>query len=272
MKVVRTVSELRNIAHPTNHLVPTMGALHEGHLSLIRAAAESNNQVVVSIFVNPTQFGPNEDLESYPRNEDRDFEIAREAGARIIFAPTVQEMYPQGTVSIKAGGVATRWEGFHRPGHFDGVATVVAKLFNMVGPRCAHFGLKDYQQCRVIAQLVDEMAFPLSLAFHETVREPDGLAMSSRNRYLSLDERKRAPKLYQQLCIAEQLLRQGHSVAETRDECVQKLAQAGFLIQYFALVDAFTLEPVESLINESRLLVAAYIGSTRLIDNVAVSC
>ena len=247
-----------------------MGAFHQGHLSLMRTCREECDVCVVSLFVNPTQFGPNEDFSLYPRNEARDFEMAERIGVDAIFAPSVDSMYEGSQTSIHVAGVSDRWEGERRPGHFDGVATVVAKLFLIVRPNRAYFGEKDYQQCAVLRQMVRDLNFPLELRFCPTVRESDGLAMSSRNVYLSPEERAVAPLLKATLEKTAGLLEASPSdreieavLASARSE----LAQGGFEVDYFALVNSRTLEPLLSRDVPSRLIAAAKLGRTRLIDN-----
>lgn len=270
MIVARTIDDLRlNFAAPIG-LVLTMGAFHEGHLTLMRRAKRACGTCVVSLFVNPTQFGPTEDFANYPRNEARDFAMAESAGVDVIFAPSVEEMASGTATRVTVPGVSRRWEGEHRPGHFDGVATVVCKLFHIVCPSDAFFGLKDFQQCAVIKQMVHDLRFSLALHFEETVREPDGLAMSSRNAYLNPEEREAAPLLYRTITEAARQIAGGRSVEESTKEAIQELARGGFSTQYLALVDALTLEPMETFRGEARIIVASKIGRTRLIDNVAV--
>jgi pantoate--beta-alanine ligase len=210
LKVARTVAEMRALRAGTTHVgfVPTMGALHEGHVALMRHARAETSFVVMSLFVNPTQFGPNEDLSRYPRQEARDCELAAAAGVDVAFIPSPDEVYRStAPTMIHVPSVSERWEGAARPGHFDGVATVVAKLFNMVAPDVAYFGRKDLQQCAVVAKLVADLDFSITLRFVETIREPDGLALSSRNAYLSPSARQRAPLLSGTLIAAAQRIR-----------------------------------------------------------------
>lgn len=270
MKILRSPSEVIFEGSKSVGLVPTMGAFHQGHLSLMRTCREECDVCVVSLFVNPTQFGPNEDFSLYPRNEARDFEMAERIGVDAIFAPSVDSMYEGSQTSIHVAGVSDRWEGERRPGHFDGVATVVAKLFLIVRPNRAYFGEKDYQQCAVLRQMVRDLNFPLELRFCPTVRESDGLAMSSRNVYLSPEERAVAPLLKATLEKTAGLLEASPSdreieavLASARSE----LAQGGFEVDYFALVNSRTLEPLLSRDVPSRLIAAAKLGRTRLIDN-----
>lgn len=252
-------------------LVPTMGALHEGHRELIRHARSVPGNVVpvVSIFVNPLQFGPNEDLERYPRPLERDLDACREEGVELVFTPSVDHMYPPGSdTRIVAGALGSDLEGGPRQGHFDGVLTVVAKLFHIVGPDVALFGEKDYQQLTLVKKMVRDLDFPLSVVGVPTVREPDGLALSSRNVYLSADERTRAVTL-------SRALREGAAVSAHGPAAVLERARAvldtepALQVEYLELRDADTLgEPVDG--GRARLLVAARIGTTRLIDNLPV--
>lgn len=249
--------------------VPTMGALHEGHLTLMRQARAECGSCVISIFVNPTQFGPTEDYNKYPRMEDRDLALAADAGVDVAFLPSVDTMYGNtSTTTISVGPIASMWEGALRPGHFEGVATVCAKLFHMVGAGTAYFGAKDYQQCLVIRRMVEDLAMPVRLRICETVRESDGLALSSRNAYLSEQERVAAPMLYKVLCEARDEIGNGRPVEEVLSLGIERLKACGFGVQYLAYVDADTLDPVSKPLRKGRLIVAAKLGSTRLIDNV----
>ncbi len=247
-----------------------MGALHEGHLSLIRAIAEP--QRVVSIFVNPTQFGPGEDLDRYPRQEERDFAFCRECAVDVVFAPSVDAMYPRRTTVVSVSDVTERWEGAHRPGHFDGVTTVVCKLFQLVRPTSALFGRKDLQQCAVVRRMVEDLNLPVNLVWGETVREPDGLAMSSRNTRLTPSARAIAPELYRTLCEAQSKLLEGpESEEKTRyivQNSVDTLERSGFDVDYFALVDTDSLKELSIATSSASLIVAAKLGDVRLIDNV----
>lgn len=252
-------------------LVPTMGALHEGHLSLIRMARERCDVVVVSVFVNPSQFERSADLERYPRQEARDAELAARAGADLVFAPSVEEVYPAGfATQVQVLGLTDRLEGASRgPEHFRGVATVVAKLLNMVQPQAAFFGQKDAQQVQVIRRLVADLNLPVRIEVGATVREPDGLALSSRNAQLSSDERERALALYKALQAAAQLAVSGERSADALLGAAYS-AMVPFDVEpeYLALVDAQTLEDVSHLEGPALLAVAARVGSVRLIDNV----
>ena len=253
-------------------LVPTMGALHEGHMSLVAEGGSRADHVVVSIFVNPKQFGPNEDLDAYPRQEARDVAMLEEAEVAILWAPTVDVMYPAGFASnISVSGVSDELDGAARPGHFDGVATVVTKLFNQVRPDIALFGEKDYQQLAVIRRMVADLNQPLDIIGVPTRRADDGLALSSRNVYLSAEQRAAAVALPKALNDAARRIARGETVAGVLADAVASLAAAGFgPIDYVELRDAETLETLPVLDRPGRLLAAARMGSTRLIDNIAV--
>jgi pantoate--beta-alanine ligase len=253
-------------------LVPTMGALHAGHLALIAEAKARADRVAATIFVNPLQFGPNEDLARYPRRESEDAAMLDAAGCDLLWIPSVGDIYPPGfATTVHVSGVSERWEGEARPGHFDGVATVVAKLLLSVAPDIALFGEKDFQQLAVIRRMVRDLAIEVEIVGIPTVREADGLALSSRNAYLSPHERSRAVALPKALESARGSIASGKSVAGALREAKQSLVDAGFLrVDYVALVDAATLEPRDSLQGDMRLIAAATIGSTRLIDNLAV--
>jgi pantoate--beta-alanine ligase len=275
VQIVRTSEELalaRAVLPGSVALVPTMGALHAGHMALIAEAKQRGNRVVASIFVNPTQFGPGEDFGRYPRREEQDARMLQEAGCDLLWMPVVVDIYPDGfATKVSVDGVSRRWEGEARPGHFDGVATVVAKLLLSVRPDAALFGEKDFQQLAVIRRMVADLAMPVEIVGVPTVRDPDGLALSSRNAYLSPDERKRAVALPNALKAARDAIRAGTAVGTALQQGKDSLVDAGFLrIDYFALVDAQTLEPLDAAEGESRLIAAAVIGSTRLIDNLEV--
>ena len=278
MQIVRNIADLRQavaklrISGSRVALVPTMGALHAGHIALVDAAHARTAQVVVSIFVNPTQFGPNEDLQAYPRREAADAALLEAAGAAVLWAPDVATMYPQGfATSISVGGVSERWDGAVRPGHFAGVATVVTKLLQQVRPDIAFFGEKDYQQLAVIRRLVADLDMGIEIVGVPTQRENDGLALSSRNAYLSPDERLAARALPRALGDAKAAIERGGDVGAALAAAATRLAEAGFeSVDYIALVDATTLEPIERPEGPARLLVAAKLGRTRLIDNLAV--
>jgi pantoate--beta-alanine ligase len=252
-------------------LVPTMGALHAGHISLAKLAKKHAEHVVMSIFVNPTQFGPHEDFEAYPRTLDDDVKMAEKAGVDIIYAPDAADMYGEGiATTIDVGELANELCGKTRPGHFTGVATVVTKLLLRVMPNVAIFGEKDYQQLVVIKQVVDDLDIPVEIIGAPTMREEDGLAMSSRNRYLSEDERKNAAKMYEILRLLAQRIAGGQPVEKVLLDGNSLLKYAGFKMDYLALCDGETLSPLEIYEAPARLLAAGFMGTTRLIDNVAV--
>ncbi|HVX33678.1 MAG TPA: pantoate--beta-alanine ligase [Solirubrobacterales bacterium] len=281
-RVLRGVDELREALAPARReagrigLVPTMGFLHEGHLSLLRAARAECDLVVMSLFVNPTQFGPGEDFDRYPRDEERDLRLAAEAGVDLVFAPDAAELYPDGfatevevtgpLTSVLDGDPARRG-----PGHFRGVTTIVAKLFNIVGPDVAYFGQKDAQQAVVIKRMVRDLDFPLRVEVMPTVREDDGLAMSSRNGYLEPADRARAVALSRALAAAEQQAIARDSLQAGLDAARIELAAAAIEPEYLEARDAETLEPVEGLTGRPILVaVAAEVGGARLIDNVVI--
>lgn len=251
-------------------LVPTMGALHPGHVSLVEESAQRCGYTVVTVFVNPTQFGPNEDFTRYPRTLENDVRLVAAAGADLVFAPPTEVVYPPGHATfVEMQGVTEPLEGDCRPGHFRGVATVVLKLFNMVGPDLAFFGRKDFQQCLVIKQLVRDFDLPIEIRICPTVREADGLAMSSRNVYLSADERKHALTLNRALKKAEQAVAAGErDVWKIRDTLQTELAaDPGVRVQYAVVADAETLREPATLDRPCVALIAAFVGKTRLIDN-----
>lgn len=273
MKVVETIAEMRQLRpqlpEPVG-FVPTMGFLHKGHLSLVRQARAENSSVVVSIFVNPTQFGPQEDFKSYPRDTQRDLSML-ESMTDIVFMPPAAEMYPAGFDSwVDVGGVTERLEGASRPGHFRGVTTVVAKLFNIVQPAKAYFGQKDAQQAVVIKRMVADLNMNLEVVTLPTVREPDGLAMSSRNTYLNPEQRQAATVLYRALCLTQELYSQGEKDAEKLRQKIKSLIQKEPLaaIDYISIADAETLEELDTVKPPALVLMAVKIGETRLIDNI----
>ena len=275
MQIVRNSEELtraRGALQGRVALVPTMGALHAGHMALVAEARNRADHVAASIFVNPAQFGEGEDYGRYPRREADDAAMLEDAGCDLLWAPAVADIYPAGfATTISVGAVSERWEGEARPGHFDGVATVVAKLLVAVQPAVALFGEKDFQQLTVIRRLVADLGIRTEIAGVPTVREPDGLALSSRNAYLSPDERRQALALPQALEAARSAILDGTPVFEALHDAHASLRDGGFSrIDYFALVDAATLEPLEHPQGEMRLIAAAMIGTTRLIDNLAV--
>ncbi len=253
-------------------LVPTMGALHAGHLALIKEAKRRAKIVAATIFVNPLQFGANEDLGRYPRQEERDAEMLAEAGCDLLWLPQADQIYPAGfatTVTVK--GLSERWEGEARPGHFDGVATVVAKLLCAIRPDIALFGEKDFQQLAVIRRMTKDLQLGVEILGVPTVRDADGLALSSRNAYLSADERRRALALPRALNEAATRILAGAAVSQTLASAIDRLKDAGFsTVDYFALVNELTLEPLDRLDGPMRLIAAATIGTTRLIDNIPV--
>ncbi|MGN6479869.1 pantoate--beta-alanine ligase [Luteibacter sp.] len=252
--------------------VPTMGNLHEGHHSLLKLARARADRVVASVFVNPTQFGPGEDFERYPRTLAQDQVGLAEAGCDVLFAPEVATMYPfgpEGSVSIHVPGVTETLEGAHRPGHFDGVATVVSKLFHLVQPDFAVFGLKDFQQLKVIERMVRDLSLPVKIMAGPTLRDEDGLAKSSRNQYLSPAERQRAPQIYATLTQMRDLFRQGHNWQALETAARARLERAGFAPDYVAIRRAEDLaEPAADEREGLVALVAARLGATRLIDNL----
>jgi pantoate--beta-alanine ligase len=278
MLVVNTITELRQIlaaqrqAGRTIGLVPTMGCLHEGHLALVKRARSEADFTVVSIFVNPTQFGPNEDFSKYPRTFEADCEACDKASVDLIFAPSVEEFYPKNANTwVDVEKVTTSLCGAFRPGHFRGVSTVVAMLFNVIQPTCAVFGRKDLQQCVVIKQMVHDLHIPVKVIIDETVREPSGLAMSSRNRYLTPEELQKATAIPAACKVAQELVQKG----ETNPILVEKAAvkrltqDASLRIQYLKVVHRETLSEVTKIIpGECALALACYLGNTRLIDNV----
>jgi pantoate--beta-alanine ligase len=252
-------------------LVPTMGALHAGHIALVEAARRPGTTVVASIFVNPKQFGANEDLSRYPRKETSDIAMLTEAGCDLLWLPPVEAMYPAGfTTTISVAGVSEGLDGAARPGHFDGVATVVAKLFNQVQPTRAYFGEKDFQQLAVIRRMVADLDFAIEVTGVPTQREDDGLALSSRNVYLDADERAKAVALPRALGIAARAIAAGTPVDKALADATAYLATAGFSVDYVSLVDAETLRPQPDPARRRQLLAAARLGATRLIDNLAI--
>jgi pantoate--beta-alanine ligase len=279
LKICTTVGDMRNASRAARRaggrlgFVPTMGALHEGHLSLVRAARTASNVVAASIFVNPTQFGPNEDLAKYPRSFERDCELLEREGVDLLFAPAVQEMYPAGAVTwVTVEGLSEKLDGRSRPGHFRGVTTVVAKLFHVVEPDAAFFGQKDAAQVAIIRRMVRDLNLAVDIVVCPIVREADGLAMSSRNAYLDADQRKRALVLHRSLLPVQQLASAGERSAERllaagREEIAK---ESSVRLDYFEIVDAQTLDPVQDVSGGALVAVAAYVGSTRLIDNIVL--
>jgi len=253
-------------------LVPTMGNLHAGHISLVEEAKKQCDYVVASIFVNPMQFGRDEDLDAYPRTLQADIKKLETAACDLLFAPSATEMYPQGVDSqtvVSVPELSRRHCGAARPGHFDGVATVVSKLFNIVRPDKAIFGLKDFQQYLIISRMVKDLCFPIEIIGMETLRESSGLAMSSRNGYLNSEQKHNAAVLYRQLLQAQTDIAAGaDNFSDLEAKASQDLQQAGIQVQYFSICNAENLEPATGTNTELVILVAAYVGNTRLIDNI----
>ena len=274
-RAIQTWARQRRAAGQRIGFVPTMGALHEGHSSLIRAAKRRTDAVAVSIFVNPLQFGPGEDLARYPRSTAEDVRLCRAEGVDVVFLPSVEELYPakfQTTVRVKE--LTERYEGQVRPGHFDGVTTVVAKLFHLIGPDRAFFGQKDYQQVVVVKQMVQDLDLPIDVVVGPTVRAPDGLALSSRNRLLSAPERKAAAVLFGALMSARRLLESGErSATKGRDAMIGSVRREPLArVDYAAVVDPATLHVLNRVKGRAVLLLAVWIGKTRLIDSMVITC
>ena len=275
MRLIRQLSEYVPNPSVQTGFVPTMGALHEGHLELMRRAKAENDKVVVSVFVNPTQFGPHEDFQKYPRMLERDCDLAKSVGVDCVLAPSTEDICPENFTSIHVSGVTDAFEGVVRPGHFDGVCLVVAKLFNIVMPNRAYFGSKDLQQCAVIRRMVLDLNFRLELRIVETIREADGLAMSSRNAYLSHESRQIAPVLFASLRFAAQEIANLEQNDATNTQIIlnsarNRIIDAGFTLDYLDLVDENTMKSISCANNNARIVVAARIEGTRLIDNVPI--
>ncbi len=281
MQILRSITAMHQLRRTlrrespmeTLALVPTMGALHEGHLSLVRAAREGCDRVAVSLFVNPTQFAPGEDFSKYPRTFEADCELLERAGVNYLFAPTPDEMYPPAAETyVDVPHIGSRLDGASRPGHFRGVATVVSKLFHIVQPDRAYFGQKDAAQVAVLQAMVRDLNFDIELVVCPTRRDADGLALSSRNRYLSEAEREQALAIPQALCnAAEAITRGGSSASALRAMLQHDLNNAGIRVDYTCLVDAQTLEPMTEVQAGALIAVAAFVGNTRLIDNFIVA-
>lgn len=273
MMIVTTLDELRSarfILDGKVGLVPTMGYLHDGHLSLVRRARQECDNVVVSIFVNPTQFGPTEDLSSYPRDLERDLRLLSDAGVSLVWTPTAEVMYPNGYQTwVEVEALTEPLEGAMRPGHFRGVTTVVAKLFNAVQPHRAYFGQKDAQQAAVIRRMALDLNFPLEVVICPTVREPDGLAMSSRNTYLDADQRKAATVLFRALSAARAAYENGERSGEALRRLITETVNTEPLarLQYVSCADFDTLKETDEIKGKTLLSMAVYVGKTRLIDN-----
>jgi pantoate--beta-alanine ligase len=277
VQTIRAVEQLKaavnalRAAGKTIAFVPTMGALHAGHLSLVEEGKRRADAVIASIFVNPKQFGEGEDFGRYPRQEDADAAMLANAGCDLLWLPSVEDIYPPDfATTVHVASVSERWEGEVRPGHFDGVATVVARLLLAVRPDIAIFGEKDFQQLAVIKRMAADLGLGIEIAGAPIVRDADGLALSSRNAYLNADERARALALPQALEAARSVILDGETVADALNQARTSLAGAGFTVDYIALVDADTLEPLNVPQGGMRLIAAATIGSTRLIDNLAI--
>lgn len=279
MKILTTISDTRPACRAAKcggrlGLVPTMGALHEGHLSLVRAAKAQCEAVVVSLFVNPTQFGPNEDLAKYPRTLERDCDLLDKAGVDLLFAPSVAEMYPQGASTfVNVEGLSEKLDGKSRPGHFRGVTTIVSKLFHIVEPDCAFFGQKDAAQVAVIRRMVRDLDLPVEIVVCPIIREPDGLALSSRNVYLDAAQRKSALVLSRSLrAVQDQFQRGERRAAELLATARRVIAEEPSVrIDYSEIVDPHTLDPLEEVRGPALVAVAAFAGTTRLIDNVVLT-
>jgi len=250
--------------------IPTMGYLHEGHISLVELAKKENDNVIVSIFVNPAQFGPNEDYQTYPRDKDRDIQLLNEAGVDVLFQPALEEIYPTGYETyVNVENSSQVLEGQKRPGHFKGVTTIVSKLFNIIQPTTAYFGQKDVQQVFIIKKMVKDLQFPIKIIVGDTVREPDGLAMSSRNVYLSKKEREDATVLFKSLEAAQVLFQKGETDAEKIKKTMKNLVQiTSGSIDYISIAHSETLKEVSIATKGAIVSLAVYFGNTRLIDNI----
>jgi len=279
MKIIKKIKEMQRMADEARKkgeiigLVPTMGYFHEGHLSLMREARRKSDLLVVSIFVNPTQFGPREDFKSYPRDLKRDLQLAKETGVDVIFSPDVKEMYPKNYLTyIEIEKLSNILEGASRPGHFRGVITIVAKLFNAIKPHKAYFGQKDFQQSVVIKKMVKDLDMNVEVIVLPTIREKDGLATSSRNVYLKKEERKVAPILYKSLKLAEELIKEGEKDSKKIIKEMKELIEKEKLIklEYIAITDPETLKEVKRIKRGTNVSLAARIGRARLIDNLTV--
>jgi len=278
LETVRTVADLRARIRGWRKdglsagLVPTMGALHEGHFSLVDQSRKNNDKTCVTLFVNPKQFGPDEDFDVYPRTEEQDAAALADRGTDLLFAPRVEEMYPDGSVTkVSVPGIGDLWEGASRPGFFEGVATVVSKLLLQSLPDHAYFGEKDYQQLCVIQRMVKDLDIPVAIKGCPIIREADGLALSSRNAYLSQVERQAAPALNQAMRAAAQNIAAGAAVTDNVDQATQSIRAAGFGdIDYFAVCDPASLKELSEIDGPARMLAAAWLGKTRLIDNIPV--
>ena len=279
-KVIKTVNKMQKVADELRRngrsigFVPTMGYLHEGHLSLVRCARSENDVTVVSIYVNPTQFGPTEDYKEYPRDVERDLKLLENEGVDFAFIPSDEEMYPEEVLTnVHVRKLTDGLCGARRPGHFDGVCLVVSKLFNIVKPHKAYFGKKDYQQYRVIERMVKDLNFDIQVVPCPIVREKDGLAMSSRNIYLSPKERRDATSLYRSLLLAQELIKNGErdvEVIKKKMEEFLKKVESIRKIDYIEIVDKYTLQPAIEISGRELIAIAVYVGKARLIDNLEV--
>lgn len=280
MKVINNISEMQSISDNLRRagkkigFVPTMGFLHDGHLSLIKESKINSDVTIVSIYVNPSQFGPNEDFEQYPRDFDSDEKLCKNAGVDIVFYPENQNMYsPQHLTTIGIKNLSNKLCGISRPNHFEGVTTIVAKLFNITKPHIAVFGQKDAQQCIIIKRMVSDLNFDIDIIIAPTIRENDGLALSSRNKYLSNMQRKEASKIYSALTNAKEKIDGGEKSASVIQNIIQESLQTimDSKIDYLSIVNIENLEPIETIKKSSLIAVAVYIGKTRLIDNIIVN-
>lgn len=279
MKIIGKIKSLREeirkikLNNKTIGFIATMGALHKGHLSLIQKARSDNDKAVVSIFVNPVQFGPKEDFKKYPRNLLQDVKLCKQAGVDIIFYPDINEMYPEDyRTYVEVKDLSDCLCGKFRPGHFRGVTTIVTKLFNIVSPDIAYFGQKDAQQAIIIKKMTEDLNIPVKIKVMPTIREKDGLSLSSRNVYLSIEERKDAVVLSQSLNLAKDLIKKGMKDADKIIRSMRQLIQSkkSAKIDYIAIVDSNTLKPIKKIINNCLIVLAVWIGKTRLIDNMTV--
>jgi pantoate--beta-alanine ligase len=279
MRVISTVAEMQAACRELRQsgkslgLVPTMGALHQGHLSLIRAARAHNQAVAASIFVNPLQFGPNEDFSKYPRTFDRDRQLLEAEKVDLLFAPSNEEMYPKGSsTTVYVAGLSEKLDGKSRPGHFQGVTTIVAKLFEIVRPHCAYFGQKDAAQVAVIRKMIEDLNIDVKIVVSPIVREQDGLALSSRNAYLSPEQRKQALALYRSLTRVQTFADRGERSSSALIEAGKQVIadEPGVKLDYLEIVNPNTLDPVPDITNGALVAVAAWVGITRLIDNVVL--
>ena len=276
MIVIQTIPEMRKwrtSVTGTVGFIPTMGYLHVGHVSLMKLAQGANDHVVVSVFVNPKQFGPQEDFNSYPRNTEQDLKILENAGVSVAFLPAVKEIYPENFETIvSVTKLSKKLEGKKRPGHFDGVATIIIKLFNIIQPTRAYFGKKDAQQVIVMKKLVQDLAFPTDVVVGPTVRQKNGLALSSRNSYLSAQQKNDSSALYESLATAQKLFSEGQHEPEKIKNAMKKIIEnSGGIIDYISIADAHNLEEVTSIGKNTLVSLAVYYGKTRLIDNCLIS-